>query len=125
MPRLGARGGRRGACDGDPMSESRTSSPPVETFGELDELLDTKLAIPRTREKLLPRSRLIEALDEESAGRVILVCTPAGFGKTTLLADWAGLGEVAGGLALIGSGGQRSGAVLPVHDRRAPSRRRP
>jgi LuxR family maltose regulon positive regulatory protein len=70
------------------MSQSRTSSPD-EIFGEQEELLGTKLAIPRTRQDLLARPRLIEALDEALTRRVILVCTPAGFGKTTLLADWA------------------------------------
>ena len=38
---------------------------------------------------LLARSRLTEMLNEGIARPVILVCTPAGFGKTTLVADWA------------------------------------
>lgn len=56
---------------------------------ERDELLSTKLTIPRVRPDRLARSRLIEALDDAMARELVLVCTPAGFGKTTLLADWA------------------------------------
>jgi LuxR family transcriptional regulator, maltose regulon positive regulatory protein len=56
---------------------------------ERDELLATKLTIPRVRHDSLARSRLLEALDEAVNRELTLVCTPAGFGKTTLLADWA------------------------------------
>ena len=41
----------------------------------------------------MPRPRLVEALGEGLAQRLILVCAPAGFGKTTLLADWAPSGN--------------------------------
>ena len=71
------------------MSEARTPSPDTTSAGERDDLLGTKFDIPRTRVDLLARSRLIEALDEGMDRQVTLVCTPAGFGKTTLLADWA------------------------------------
>jgi LuxR family transcriptional regulator, maltose regulon positive regulatory protein len=56
---------------------------------ERDDLLATKLNVPRTRPDHLGRSRLIERLDQGMARELVLVCTPAGFGKTTLLADWA------------------------------------
>ena len=59
--------------------------PPVER----EELLATKVAIPRVRTGNLDRSRLLAKLDEALARELILVCTPAGFGKTTLLAGWA------------------------------------
>src|SRR5215468_12252930 len=39
------------------------------------------------------RPRLVEALDEGRALGLILVCAPAGFGKTVLLADWAKRGS--------------------------------
>jgi ATP/maltotriose-dependent transcriptional regulator MalT len=55
-----------------------------------DDLLSTKIAIPRVRPDYLVRARLFEALDEALERELTLVCSPAGFGKTTLLAGWAG-----------------------------------
>lgn len=40
------------------------------------------------RPNLVPRPRLAERLEQGLAGRLILVSGPAGFGKTTLLAEW-------------------------------------
>jgi LuxR family transcriptional regulator, maltose regulon positive regulatory protein len=57
--------------------------------GARDELLATKVNIPGTRPDRLTRSRLFQRLDEGMGRALVLVCTPAGFGKTTLLADWA------------------------------------
>ena len=71
------------------MAESRSSSPDQAATRARDELLATKFNIPRTRPDLLGRSRLIQRLDQGMAREVVLVCTPAGFGKTTLLAGWA------------------------------------
>ena len=71
------------------MAGSRTSSPDEAAAGERDDLLATKLNIPHTRPDHLGRSRLIQRLDQGMAREMLLVCTPAGFGKTTLLADWA------------------------------------
>ena len=51
-------------------------------------LLTTKLHIPPTRPRLVPRLRLIERLNAGLAGKLTLVSAPAGFGKTTLLAEW-------------------------------------
>ena len=51
-------------------------------------LLETKLHVPRPRRGLVPRSRLSERLDRGTTSKLILVSAPAGFGKTTLLADW-------------------------------------
>ena len=42
-----------------------------------------------SRPDLVPRPRLTTRLDEGLARGMILVCTPAGYGKTVLLADWA------------------------------------
>src|SRR4030095_14987511 len=70
------------------MAESRTSSPDQAATRDRDELLATKLNIPRARD-LLGRSRLVERLNQGIARGPVLVCPPAGFGKTTLLADWA------------------------------------
>jgi hypothetical protein len=44
---------------------------------------------PLLRSDVLSRRRLNDWLDEAAAGRVVLVIAEAGFGKTTLLADWA------------------------------------
>src|SRR5215510_2480265 len=56
---------------------------------EQDVLLATKLHVPRQQPGFVARPRLTGRLDEALAGRLILVCAPAGFGKTSLLADWA------------------------------------
>ena len=51
-------------------------------------LLQTKLVVPRARPGLVPRPRLIERLNRGAEGKLTLVSAPAGFGKTTLLAEW-------------------------------------
>ncbi len=43
---------------------------------------------PRLRAGLVRRERLFELLDRGAKGRLVVVKSPAGFGKTTLLADW-------------------------------------
>jgi LuxR family transcriptional regulator, maltose regulon positive regulatory protein len=57
---------------------------------ERDALLATKFAAPRVRPDLVARPRLVSRLDDEVTRGLVLVSTPAGFGKTTLLATWAG-----------------------------------
>jgi LuxR family maltose regulon positive regulatory protein len=54
-----------------------------------DVLLATKLHVPRPQPGFVPRPRLVETLGEGLARGRVLVCAPAGFGKTALLADWA------------------------------------
>ena len=56
---------------------------------ERDVLLATKLHMPASRPDLVPRPRLTVHLDEGLARGLILVCAPAGYGKTVLVADWA------------------------------------
>jgi LuxR family maltose regulon positive regulatory protein len=51
--------------------------------------LATKLHVPRPRPGFLLRPRLLGRLAEGAGRELVLVCTPAGFGKTTLLGDWA------------------------------------
>jgi len=51
-------------------------------------LIQTKLYGPRKRNDLITRTRLLEHLNAGLNGYVTLVCAPAGFGKTTLLAQW-------------------------------------
>ncbi len=57
-------------------------------------LLETKLYVPRSRRGLVPRLRLSERLDRGAASKLMLVSAPAGFGKTTLLAEWLAAGPV-------------------------------
>ncbi|CCH76473.1 Transcriptional regulator, LuxR family protein [Nostocoides japonicum T1-X7] len=64
---------------------------------ERDTLLATKLHAPATRAGSVTRSRLIDRLDESG---VVAVCAPAGYGKTTLLADWVRGAEQAAWLSL-------------------------
>lgn len=51
-------------------------------------ILSTKLYIPPPRPKVVPRSRLIEKLNEGLYGKLTLISAPAGFGKTTLVSEW-------------------------------------
>ncbi|HYA50436.1 MAG TPA: LuxR C-terminal-related transcriptional regulator [Streptosporangiaceae bacterium] len=58
-----------------------------------DGLLATKLYLPRLQPGFLARPRLTDGLDEGLARGLLLVCAPAGFGKTALLSDWARQGR--------------------------------
>ena len=51
-------------------------------------LLETKLHVPRGRRGLVARPRLSERLSRGVESALTLVSAPAGFGKTTLLAEW-------------------------------------
>jgi LuxR family maltose regulon positive regulatory protein len=53
------------------------------------QILKAKLYVPRCRPNAVPRPRLRKRLDEGARRELILVSAPAGFGKTTLLADWS------------------------------------
>ena len=66
---------------------------PSQEASERDVLLATKLHLPRPRPGFVPRPRLTERLDEGLARGLMLVCAPAGYGKTILLADWARSGQ--------------------------------
>src|SRR5689334_2488366 len=68
-----------------------------------DVLLATKLHVPRPQPGFVPRPRLVRALDEGLARGRVLVCAPAGSGKTALLAGWArGSGHPVAWLGLDG-----------------------
>jgi LuxR family maltose regulon positive regulatory protein len=63
-------------------------------------LLRTKLYSPTLRPDLVPRQRLLDRLDAglwsgaSFARKLTLISAPAGFGKTTLVAEWiADLGQ--------------------------------
>ncbi|HRA68283.1 MAG TPA: AAA family ATPase, partial [Caldilinea sp.] len=50
--------------------------------------LVTKLYIPPLRPKVVPRTHLIEQLNEGLHRKLTLISAPAGFGKTTLVSEW-------------------------------------
>lgn len=53
-------------------------------------LLTTKLQIPPRSQHVIRRGRLVAALENEIAQRkLVLLSAPAGYGKTTLLIEWA------------------------------------
>ena len=66
---------------------------PSEAVSERDVLLATKLHAPRSCPDLVPRPRLAECLDQGLARGLTLICAPAGYGKTVLLAEWARRGQ--------------------------------
>jgi ATP/maltotriose-dependent transcriptional regulator MalT len=76
----------------------RRAKNPMSTF-EIDDtraegvsrrpLLTTKFFIPRGRQNLVLRPRLIGRLDESLERTLTLISAPAGFGKTTLIVAWA------------------------------------
>ncbi|MBL8927709.1 MAG: helix-turn-helix transcriptional regulator [Pseudonocardia sp.] len=69
------------------MVESGAPVPPVD--GDLgDTLLAAKLRPPLPRPGWVPRPRLLERLRAATARELLLVCAPAGFGKSSLLAEW-------------------------------------
>ena len=55
------------------------------------DLLQTKLYVPRLRPSLIPRPHLISRLNQglQPGCKLILISAPAGFGKTTLIVEWA------------------------------------
>jgi len=74
---------------------------PPEVASERDVLLATKLHAPKSPPGLVPRTRLTGRLDEGLGRGLVLVCAPAGYGKTVLLAEWARQGgHPAGWLSL-------------------------
>lgn len=54
------------------------------------EILESKLAVPAPRQGVVDRPALLDGLRSPEAARVVSVAAPAGYGKTTLLAQWAG-----------------------------------
>ncbi len=69
------------------VGRSQGLSTPAAQLGRT--LLDAKLSIPRTRPGAVSRAPLIQTA-RASGCRVVGVTAPAGYGKSTLLAEWAG-----------------------------------
>jgi len=70
--------------------EMETAQPPLPARQRtpLHPLLATKLHVPRPRPHLVPRAHLVERLRQGMSRPLTLVSAPAGYGKTTLLAQW-------------------------------------
>ena len=56
-------------------------------------ILATKLFVPSLGSRVVLRPRLIERLDEGRESRLTLIAAPAGFGKSTLAAEWVTGGD--------------------------------
>ena len=74
------------------MADPPAAAPAGAAMSGQDALLATKLYVPRPQPGFVPRPRLVQALGQGLARGRVLVCAPAGFGKTSLLADWARTG---------------------------------
>jgi LuxR family transcriptional regulator, maltose regulon positive regulatory protein len=61
-----------------------------------DALITTKLGVQARGTRYVDRERLRAQLDMATEARLVLVSAPAGFGKSTLLADWLGQPAVHG-----------------------------
>jgi LuxR family transcriptional regulator, maltose regulon positive regulatory protein len=53
------------------------------------QLVVTKLRAPAPRRRAIARARLLDRLALDPGTRLLLVSAPAGYGKTTLLAEWS------------------------------------
>ena len=73
------------------MADQPKAAPARVAVSGQDVLLATKLHVPGLRPGFVPRPRLVGALSEGLTRQLTLVCAPAGFGKTAVLADWARL----------------------------------
>jgi len=70
-------------------SNSKSDAPPTVIHAELGPIIRSKIQPPVLRESTLTRQRLIDNLLEATQRRLTLVIAEAGYGKTTLMADFA------------------------------------
>jgi ATP/maltotriose-dependent transcriptional regulator MalT len=61
----------------------------VAASGDAMPLIVTKIRVPRRRHDLLPRRRLLTFFHSHLDRKLLLISAPAGYGKTTLLSDFA------------------------------------
>ncbi|MTI83415.1 MAG: hypothetical protein FH756_05790 [Firmicutes bacterium] len=56
-------------------------------------LLKTKMHIPKTRQTVISRPRLMQELDQGFKNKLTVITAPAGYGKSTLAGEWANKGD--------------------------------
>lgn len=80
--------GQAGTSPAEPIlsKNQQPRAPGNNGFGRA--LIQTKLFRPRSGADVIHRARLIERLDAGLSSSATLISAPAGFGKTTLLAQW-------------------------------------
>ncbi len=71
------------------MAEALLGSSPFTRTIPQSTLLTTKMRIPQPRPDCVSRPRLIQRLNQGLTTPLTLVSAPAGFGKTTLVSEWA------------------------------------
>ena len=64
------------------------SSGPI-VAGPAFPLLESKLAPALGRPGIVSRGNLLDWLEASAATPVVVICAPAGYGKTVLAAEWA------------------------------------
>ena len=69
------------------MTASMTKTPPP--AAATPRIVAAKLRVPVPRETLIPRQHLRDRLRQGRGRRLTLLSAPAGYGKSTLLAQWA------------------------------------
>ena len=67
---------------------SGIATPAAHVEPSMQPLIKTKLFIPRLRKDYVPRPHLLEKFEKGSRKTLTLISAPAGYGKTTLLAEW-------------------------------------
>ena len=66
----------------EPLRSLAVPPPSVDSF------LEAKLTPPPSRDNWVQRDRLVDAMDRATPHPVTLVAAPAGYGKTTMIAQW-------------------------------------
>lgn len=75
----------------------RAGTKPASGLPTVQVLLKTKLYLPKVRLSRVCRPHLLSKLNKVRDRKLVLVSAPAGFGKSTLLAEWAAQADVAVG----------------------------
>jgi LuxR family transcriptional regulator, maltose regulon positive regulatory protein len=73
----------------DPGAMKALAQPPSRVGSTGFDLLPSKLAVPELRAGLVRRAALVHRLGAPTTARVVNLSAPPGYGKTTLLAQWA------------------------------------